>query len=157
MAASREARCVHAGNEGNGEAALLLLVVLLLLLLLLLRGASAASGGRRFSRDGASRRHSARIAAAEMAKEDEEEEEGEEEVCDGDGSFPSGAGGKDDKLRNSSTSAKELLERVMSDAAIVESTPMLVLRKILRHKIQDICQKMGNKSPTPSALLATRG
>ena len=122
MAASREARCVHAGNEGNGGAALLLL---LLLLLRLLRGASAASGGRRFSRDGASRRHSARIAAAEMAKEDEEEEEEEEEeVCDGDGSFPSGAGGKDDKLRNSSTSAKELLERVMSDAAIVESTPM---------------------------------
>ena len=34
MAASREARCVHAGNEGNGEAALLLLVVVVVLLLL---------------------------------------------------------------------------------------------------------------------------
>jgi hypothetical protein len=143
MAASREARCVHAGNEGNGEAALLLLVVVLLLLLLLLRGASAASGGRRFSRDGASRRHSARIAAAEMAKEEEEEEE--EEVCDGDGSFPSGAGGKDDKLRNSSTSAKELLERVMSDAAIVESTPI----SDTRYKI---FARRWETSPPPPAL-----
>ena len=148
MAASREARCVHAGNEGNGEAALLLLLVVVVLLLLLLRGASAASGGRRFSRDGASRRHSARIAAAEMAKEEEEEEE-EEEVCDGDGSFPSGAGGKDDKLRNSSTSAKELLERVMSDAAIVESTPI----SDTRYKIFARRWETSPPPPVSSALL----